>query len=118
MRWCFMPEIKQSDSRPKKRWLKWLAWCLAVFVVALVALYFVVTSSAFFKSVVLPRVGTVLNADVTVSDAEISPFSQVVLHDLKVTPKGGEPILTATSVTARYSLISIIRGRILVGEAT
>jgi hypothetical protein len=113
-----MPEIKQSDSRPKKRWLKWLAWCLAVFVVALVALYFVVTSSAFFKSVVLPRVGTALNADVTVSDAEISPFSQVVLHDLKVTPKGGEPILTATSVTTRYSLISIIRGRILVGEAT
>ncbi len=114
-----MMDTKTQSNLPKKgRWLTRLMWCGAVVVVALVALYFVVTSSAFFKSVVLPRVGSALNADVTVSDAEISPLSQVVLHDLKVAPKGGEPILTATSVTARYSLISIIRGRILVGEAT
>ncbi len=114
-----MTDTKTQSNLPKKgRWLKRLAWCGAGLVVALVALYFVATSSAFFKRVVLPRVGSALNADVSVSDAEISPFSRVVLHDLKVTPKGGKPIFTATSVTARYSLMSILRGHILVEEAT
>jgi hypothetical protein len=110
--------MTQSNLPKKGRWLKRLAWCGAGLVVALMALYFVATSSAFFKRVVLPRVGSAFNADVSVSDAEIRPFSQVVLHDLKVTPKGGKPIFTATSVTARYSLMSILRGHILVEEAT
>ena len=42
----------------------------------------------------------------------------MVLHDLKVTPKNHESVFTATSVTARYSLLSILRGQILVDEAS
>ncbi|HUI05528.1 MAG TPA: AsmA family protein [Verrucomicrobiae bacterium] len=98
--------------------MKWLAGCAAGLIVILVALYFIATSSAFFKTVVLPRVSSALDADVSVSDAEISPFSHVILHDLKVTPKGGQPVFTASSVTARYSLLSILRGHILVDEAS
>jgi len=114
-----MTDTKTRSSVPKKgRWLKWLAWCVAGLVVVLVALYFVATSSAFFKGVVLPRVGSALHADVSVSDAEISPFSHIVLRDLKVTPKGDQPVFTATIMTARYDLLSILRGHILVDEAS
>src|SRR6185503_20177135 len=74
------------------------------------------TSSAFFKSVVLPRVSSSLNAEVTVRDASISPFKEVVLKDLKVTPQGAEPLLTAPEVRARYHLLDIIRGNIHVDE--
>ncbi|HUJ12061.1 MAG TPA: AsmA family protein [Verrucomicrobiae bacterium] len=107
---------KETDVRPKKRWPKWLAWCAGGIVLALVALYFVATSSAFFKSVILPKLGDALNADISVSDAEISPFSRVVLHDLKVTPNDAPTLLTASSVTARYDLLAILRGRIVVDE--
>jgi hypothetical protein len=83
-----------------------------------VALYFVATSSVFFKRVVLPRTGRALNANLSVADAEISLFSHLVLRDLKVTPTGGEPVFTAASVTARYDLFAILRGRIQVQELT
>ena len=53
---------------------------------------------------------------VTVSDASISPFSQVVLHNLKVQPTGAEPLVTAAEVRLRYSLMDIIRGNIHVDE--
>src|ERR1035437_7727434 len=109
---------KESKPHPKGRWLKRLTWCGAGLLVALVVLYFMATSSAFFKRILLPRLGSALNANISVSDAEISPFSHIVLHDLKVTPKGGEPVFTATSVTARYDLLSILRGHILVDEAS
>jgi len=110
------PEV--SSPHRGRRWLKWLAWCVAVLVVALVALYFVATSSAFFKGVILPKVGAAVGADISVSDAEISPFSHVVLRDLKVTPKGSQPVFTASNITARYSLLSIVRGHIVVDEAS
>src|SRR5690242_10041641 len=59
-----------------KKW-GWRFWIklAAVMLVVLVGAYFVVTSSTFFKSVILPKVGNALNADVSVSDAAISPFS-------------------------------------------
>src|ERR1035441_404914 len=59
-----------------------------------------------------------MNAQVTVSDASISPFSQVVLKDLKVQTTGAEPLLTATEGRLRYSLMDIIRGNIHVDEVT
>lgn len=82
----------------------------------LVVVYFVATSSAFLKGVILPRVSKAMNAQVTVGDASISPFSQVILRDLKVQPKGAEPLLTAAEVRLRYSLMDIIKGNIHVDE--
>src|SRR5581483_1037777 len=50
--------------------------------------------------------------------ASISPFSQVVLRDLKVQTTGTEPLVTAPEVRLRYSLMDIIGGHINVDEVT
>lgn len=113
-----MSETKTETNAPKGRpWLKWLTWVVGLLIVLVLVVYFVATSSAFFQGVVLPKASTAIGAEVSVRDAEISPFSKIVLRDLKVKPKNGEPIFTAASVSARYSLMSILRGKILVDEA-
>jgi len=89
---------------------------LGVLILLLVVVYFVGTSSAFFKGIILPRVSKALNANVTVADASISPFKQVVLHNLKVQLGDQEALISAPEVRARYSLIDIIRGNIQVDE--
>jgi len=87
-------------------------------VILLIILYFVATSAAFLKGVILPRVSKALNAEITVGDASISPFSQVVLRQLTVKTTGTEPLLQANEVRLRYSLWSIIGGKIKVDEIT
>ena len=113
-----MTDTTVSAPAPKKRrgWLRAIAWIFGLLIVLLVAVYFVATSGAFFKGVILPRVGKAMNAEVTVSDASISPFSQVVLHNLKVQTTGTEPLVTAAEVRLRYSLMDIIRGNIHIDE--
>ncbi len=115
-----MAEATVSSPAPRKRrrWFRWLAWALGGLVVLVVVVYFVVTSSAFFKGVILPRASKALNADITVSGASISPFRQVVLNNLKVQTAGSEPLLTAPEVRLRYSLMDILRGNIHIDEAT
>src|SRR6266516_7446865 len=118
--WIFvMAETKIETQAPRRRrWLRLAGWIVGGFVVLLLALYFVATSSAFVKGVIVPRVGTALNADLSVGDAQVSPFKSVVLHDVKLTPKGAEPIFTASEVRLRYRLFSIIGGNIAVEEMT
>jgi hypothetical protein len=91
-------------------------WFGIIFLILLLVLYFVATSAAFLRSVILPRVGKSMNSTITVGDASISPFSKVVLKDLKVTPNGKETLLTAQELRARYSLFKIIGGNIKVDE--
>ena len=113
-----MTDTTVSKPAPRKRrgWLRAIAWVFGILIVLLVAVYFAATSGAFFKGVILPRVGKAMNAQVTVSDASISPFSQVILQNLKVQTTGSEPLVTATEVRLRYSLMNIIRGNIHVDE--
>ncbi|HKS36916.1 MAG TPA: AsmA family protein, partial [Verrucomicrobiae bacterium] len=115
-----MAETKQTGPSLSKRrsWLRKLAIAAGSFVVLLVVLYFVATSSAFFKGVILPRVSKSLNAEITVADASISPFSQVVLKDLNVKTTGSDPLLQVQEVRLRYSLWSILGGNIKVDEVT
>jgi uncharacterized protein involved in outer membrane biogenesis len=115
-----MANATVNDSAPRKRggWLKILGVVAGVLVVLLVAAYLVVTSSGFFKGVILPRASKSLGAEITVSDASISPFSQVVLHNLKVRTTGPDPLVTAAEVRARYNLRAILGGNILVDEVT
>src|SRR5258706_375585 len=114
-----MPEnIVNPPPRKRRRWPRVLVAIFIIFSVLLVAVYFIGTSSAFFKGVILPRVSKSLNATVTVADADISPFKQVILHDLKVQTTGTDPLLSAKEVRARYSLMDIIGGKINVDEAT
>ena len=106
----------ESNSPKKRSWLKWLGWCFASLVVLVAAIYWFATSNAFFQRFVLPRLGAALQADLSVGNAEISPFSRVVLHDLTLTPQGGDTVLRASSITAHYDLISILHGKFLMDE--
>lgn len=114
-----MAEYKSKSKLPEPgRWRRRLMITALVLAVLMVVFYFVATSNAFIKGVIAPRVGAALNADISLASAQVSPFSKVVLRDLKVTPKGAATLFTATEITARYSLWSIIRGTIAVDEVT
>lgn len=108
-----------STPRPAKR--RGILFKLSMVVVALLVLlvvaFFVVTSSAFFKGVILPKVGASMNSDITVSDASIG-LSEVVLNNLKLVPHGRDQLLQADVVRTRFSLSDIIGGNIVVHELT
>src|SRR5439155_1059988 len=108
------------SAKPVKRrsWRRRLLTLFVGLVVLLFILYLVATSAAFLKSAVLPRVSKALNAEITVGDASLSPFSRVVLRQLTVKTTGAEPLLKANEVRLRYSLWSIIGGNIKVEEVT
>ena len=108
--------VNTPAPRRRRSWLRTIGWVAGILIVLLIVVYFVGTSSAFFKGVILPRVSKSMNADVTVSDASISPFKQVVLHNLKVQTGEHEPLVTAPEVRLRYSLMDIIGGNIHVDE--
>lgn len=112
--------IVRIKSAPRKRasWLKKLFWLAIIGVVLLVIVFFVATSSAFIKGVIVPQAGKALDADITVGDVKLSTFSQLVLNDVKLTPHGGEQLFSVGLVRARYSLLDIIRGNIVVEEVT
>lgn len=107
-----------SESPKRGGWRRKLIWVAGVFAVVVLAVYFVGTSAAFFKKVILPKVGEAINTDVTVADFEFSPFRRVLLRDLKLKPHGTDPLLTIREVRARYSLLSILGGKIAVQEVT
>jgi len=112
-----MTEYKSKTKLPEPgRWRRRLVFTAGVLAVLLVVLYFVATSNPFIQKIIAPRVGAALNADISLASAQVSPFSKVILRDVKVTPKGAATLFSATEVTARYSLWSIIRGKIVVDE--
>jgi uncharacterized protein involved in outer membrane biogenesis len=102
--------------KPRSRWLRRLAWFFAILLILLVAAYFVATSSAVLKGVILPRVGSALNATITVSDAALHPFSGIVFRDLKVQPAGQPALVTASEVRVSYHLLDILGGNLRVDE--
>src|SRR5262245_315304 len=111
-------EISATPPKKRRSILRILVWAFGILVILIITLYFVATSSPFLKSVILPRVSKAINADVTVSDASISPFKQVVLHNLKVQAAGQEPLVAVPEVRLHYSLFDIIGGNINVDEIT
>jgi AsmA family len=113
-----MNEAKPVSPPPgkRRRWLRILAGIFGVLLLLLIVGWFVVTSSAFFKGMILPRVSKAMNANVTVDDAVISPFSQVILRNLKVQTTGMDPLVTAAEVRVRYHLMDIIGGNFNVDE--
>lgn len=104
---------------PRKRvsWWRIVAWCGGLLLVLLVTLFFVATSSSFLQSRILPRVSEAIHANVTVSSAEIHPFSEIILHDLKVQQTNQPALLTAHLVRVRYHLWDVLGGKIRVDEA-
>ncbi len=113
-----MTTASASPTVRRPTWRRKLLFISGLLLVLLVAAYFVVTSSAFFKGVILPRAGKALGGKVTVSEASISPFSQVKLRRLTVKTTGTELLLSAEVVVLRYSLFAILRGTLKVDEVT
>jgi hypothetical protein len=117
-----MADVKTSEVKPAPRkrgaWWRVLLWIVGIIVLLLVVVYFVATSSSFVQHQILPRVSASLGANVTVSSAEIHPFSRVVLHDLKVQPTNQPTLLTAPEASVSYSLMDIIGGNIRVDDLT
>lgn len=105
-----------TGAAPKRRWLKKLLFVFAGLIVLLVIAWFVLTSEAFFKGSILPRIGKAMNATLTADAASISPFSQVTLRGVKLQTTGTEPLLTVTELRARYSLTAMLGGNIKVDE--
>ncbi|HWX23186.1 MAG TPA: AsmA family protein [Candidatus Binatia bacterium] len=95
-----------------------MAWIFGILIVLLVVVYFVATTSAFFKGVILPKASAAMHADITVSDASIHPFKEVVLHNLKIQSTGAEPLVTATEVRLQYNLMDMLGGNIRVDQLT
>lgn len=95
-----------------KKLLILLGSLLALLVVA----WFVVTSSGFLKSVVLPRVGDALNARVEAESIALSPFSSVEIRRLTVTPNGAERLAAIEVARVRYNLMAILGGRLEIQE--
>src|SRR5713226_52265 len=110
--------VSSPARRRRRRWLRIVIGILGVFIALLVVVYFVGTSSAFFKGFILPRLSKAMNAQVTVSDASISPFKEVILRNFQVRTTGEEPVVSSPEVRARYSLVDIIGGNIHIDEAT
>jgi len=100
-----------APPRKRRRGLRLLLGIPAGLIALLLVAYFVLTSSAFFKGVVLPRVSRQVGAKVTVAEASIHPFSEVRLTGLKVQTTGENPLLTSQEVAVKYSLWGMLRGR-------
>ena len=109
-------ELPSDASQPK--WGRRLGIIAGVLVLLLFVAYFVGTSSFFLKRFILPRVGKSLNAQLTVGDASISPFSKIVLRNAQLRTTGAEPLLTVDEVRVRCGVFSLLSGSIRVDELT
>ena len=95
-----------SKSKPTKRssWFRKLALGAGIFILLMAGVYFIVTSSAFLKASVLPRVGKAIGADLNAEAVTLSPFSQVVLKKMRLQTIGAEPLVTADEATVKSKL--------------
>src|ERR1017187_7072079 len=103
-----------TPVKKRRGWLRLLFGAAVILLILTVAAYFVVTSSAFLKSAVLPRVSQAIGAEVTVSGASIHPFSEIELSNLKVQAKDKPPLITAPEIRVRYHLWDILHGNLRV----
>ncbi|MGV3754999.1 MAG: hypothetical protein ACO1QS_06430 [Verrucomicrobiota bacterium] len=100
-----------SESRRPKKWVIVVAVLLGLLLFS----YFFLTSTYFIKSFVLPKASKTINAQITVDDISVSPFSSASLKGLKITTTG-EPLISAEAAHVRYSLMDILRGTMSVSE--
>ena len=109
-------KFKGRAARGRASTARRALWLFVVLSVLLLVAYFTVTSSAFLKRFVLPRLGTSLHAELTADSIRLSPFTKLELTGFKLTPQGEETLLTGGRLRARYSLIAFLQGRTEVDE--
>jgi len=112
-----MTQDTQTSRRRSSAW-RHFPILAAVVIVVLLALYFILSSSAFLKAVVVPRVGKALNAKVTVDKVSLSPFSKLVVENVKVQTTGLEPVIQADRMSVNYSLLDLIGGTFALQDVT
>src|SRR5688572_26741390 len=78
--------------------------------------YLVTCTPAFFRRVVLPRLANSLDSEVTVGEVRFRPLTSVWLKNVRITPRGKPPLLSAAEVSARYSALALLRGRVRLHE--
>jgi len=104
-------------TRSQHSRFRWLAFAGSL-VVLLMVLALVVTSGAFLKAVVLPRVGAALNSDLSAAEVRWRIGSELTLREVRLTPKDSDPLFSADSVKVRYRLPDLLKGRIAAQEIT
>lgn len=92
------------------RWKRWLLRG-GFLAAAGVALYFIACSDVFLRRIVLPRLVSSLNGEVTVGAISLDPFSRLRLSDLRVNLADGQTVLAAKEAEIRYGLMGLLRGR-------
>ncbi len=103
----------RKNSLPRK-----LAWVAGTLLVAGIALYLTVTSSVFIRKIVLPRIGTMLNANITATQVSLSPFSQLTARGLSVSTGTTNTVIAIDELRVRYDLMSILGGTIDASEVS
>jgi hypothetical protein len=103
-------------STPQIHRIRRWPYFLGSAVVVLVLVYFIVSSSFFVRRFVLPKVETALGSKLEVEEISVSPFSQLFLKKVKITPNGAEPLAAVDELRVRYGLFAIIGGKIKVRE--
>ncbi len=103
-----------SQYKPRKKW----PLILGGLVGLLVVVYFVATSGWFIKSAILPQVASKLGSELQAEDISLSPFKQLELRKVKLTPRGSDQLLAVDLVRVRYGLFAILGGDIQVEEIT
>ncbi|HEX5219583.1 MAG TPA: AsmA family protein [Verrucomicrobiae bacterium] len=112
-----MSQIRLKQVETSKRSLAAKLFRALLFLIFLLLIaYFVVSSGWFVERVVVPRVGKALHSTLTVGKAEFSPFTQLTLNQVKLTPDGAETLFDARQVHARYNLLALVRGNIVVED--
>jgi uncharacterized protein involved in outer membrane biogenesis len=114
-----MTQIIIKTPPPRRgKWRRRILWSAGFVFLLCLGAYFLVTSNWFVQRVVLPQVSKALQADVTLAEANLSPWRHVHFRELKVHPKGDEVLLQVQEIRVRYSLLALLRGRVEVAEVS
>lgn len=85
---------------------------------SLIPLYFLITSSFFIRTVLLPKVSSSIGANIASESVSFSPFSSLEIRKLVLTPIGTEMLASIDLVRVRYSLTAILGGTLDISELT
>jgi type II secretion system protein N len=107
-----------SQSDPRRRWLRWILLAVLLLVILVILLVFFVTSGAFLRGVLLPRIGQSYNAEITATDGTLHRFSGLSLQGLRVQTIGTDPVFAADELHLRYRLRNLLAGRVELDELT
>ncbi len=107
------PQRRQKRPSPRRRILLVLAAALAI---GLAALYLLVHSQMFLRSIVLPRVAQAIGAQIEADRIALHRFTRLEMDNLQVRTTGAEPLAKVKNLRLQYAFWPTIRGRIDIRE--